>query len=79
MIEFYREVGETLKRCTSYFKHFFYWSRYAYKNITTRDFATRYKNLLLQDDITIGKSTIIRDSILPIPILGGYYSKSTLK
>lgn len=29
----------------------------------------RYKNLLLQDDIAIGKYTIIRDSIIPIPSL----------
>lgn len=38
-----------------------------------------YKNLLLQGDIGIGKSTIIRDSIIPyIDFVGGYYTQRIL-
>lgn len=39
----------------------------------------RHKNFLLQGDIGIGKSTIIRDSIIPyIDFVGGYYTQRVL-
>ncbi|WP_213951024.1 nucleoside-triphosphatase [Tepidanaerobacter syntrophicus] len=39
-----------------------------------------YKNLLLQGDIGIGKSTIIIDAIMPyIDYVGGYYTQRILK